>query len=99
MTALLSIRGLRLDVPTPGGARTILDGVDLDVAAGECVGVLGESGAGKSSLAGLLLGLPPRGAPCFAAAVRSRSSSRTRAAAVARSLSLLRGRRRRSGGR
>ena len=62
MTALLSIRGLRLTVPTPAGARVILDGVDLDVAPGECVGVLGESGAGKSSLVSLLLGLPPRGA-------------------------------------
>ena len=36
--------------------RTILQGIDLEIRPGEHVAIVGESGAGKSSLAGLLLG-------------------------------------------
>jgi ATP-binding cassette subfamily B protein len=38
------------------GGHTILSGVDLHIAAGEHVAIVGASGAGKSSLVGLLLG-------------------------------------------
>jgi len=38
------------------GGHPILEGIDLQVAPGEHVGVVGASGAGKSSLVGLLLG-------------------------------------------
>ncbi len=38
------------------GGHAILNGVDLEIAAGSHVAVVGSSGAGKSSLAGLLLG-------------------------------------------
>ncbi|HYY17707.1 MAG TPA: ATP-binding cassette domain-containing protein, partial [Streptosporangiaceae bacterium] len=34
-----------------------LDGVDLDVAAGQIHGLIGPNGAGKTTLLGLLLGL------------------------------------------
>lgn len=37
--------------------RTVLDGVDFDVAVGECLAILGRSGAGKSVLLRLLTGL------------------------------------------
>jgi ABC-type glutathione transport system ATPase component len=41
-----------------GAARFVaLDGVSLSVARGECVGVIGESGSGKSSLARVIAGL------------------------------------------
>jgi ATP-binding cassette subfamily B protein len=46
------------------GGHSILEEVDLDVQPGEHFAVVGESGAGKSSLVGLLLGwhAPERGA-------------------------------------
>lgn len=39
------------------GARTVVDDVSLSVSAGEAVGLVGESGAGKSTILALLLGL------------------------------------------
>lgn len=45
---------VRLDYP--GGRRPALDGADFRIAAGETVALVGESGAGKSSVLALLLG-------------------------------------------
>jgi ABC-type transport system involved in cytochrome bd biosynthesis fused ATPase/permease subunit len=44
------------DVTVEAGGHTVLDAVDLAVAPGEHVAIVGASGAGKSSLVGLLLG-------------------------------------------
>jgi ATP-binding cassette subfamily B protein len=44
------------DVVVHAGGHTLLDGVSLDIPAGSHVAVVGASGAGKSSLVGLLLG-------------------------------------------
>ncbi len=56
-TPVLSVRGVTRTYDTASGGLTVLKGVDLDVMAGEVVGLIGPSGSGKSSLlhaAGLL---------------------------------------------
>ena len=62
MTELLSVRGLRVDFVTDGGVAQVLDGINLDVARGEVVGLVGESGCGKTTLARAILGVLPAGA-------------------------------------
>jgi oligopeptide/dipeptide ABC transporter ATP-binding protein len=62
MTALLSVRGLRVRLPTALGLVTVVDGIDYDVAMGEVVGIAGESGSGKTISVLALLDLLPAGA-------------------------------------
>jgi putative ABC transport system ATP-binding protein len=51
---------LRLSAVTKRfGARTVLDAVSLEIAAGEYVAVIGESGIGKSTLLNVVAGLEP----------------------------------------
>lgn len=52
---MLSLRG----VTKRFGARSVLDGISLDVGAGEYVAVIGESGIGKSTLLNIIAGLEP----------------------------------------
>jgi peptide/nickel transport system ATP-binding protein len=58
---VLSIRDLTVDIPTRHGTLRPVDGVSYDIAAGEILGVVGESGAGKSMAGNAVIGLlsPP----------------------------------------
>jgi len=60
---LLRIRALCVNYPAPHGRLTgsvaALAGVDIDVAAGECLGLVGESGSGKTAILLSILGLLP----------------------------------------
>jgi len=60
-TPLLEVRNLRIEFPTRRGTLIAVDDVSLSIAAGEVLGVVGESGAGKSLTGAAIFGLlePP----------------------------------------
>jgi peptide/nickel transport system ATP-binding protein len=59
--ALLDVRHLRIEFPTRRGILTAVDDVSFEIAPGEVLGVVGESGAGKSLTGAAIIGLlePP----------------------------------------
>jgi peptide/nickel transport system ATP-binding protein len=62
MTApLLEVKNLRVEFPTRRGTLVAVDDVSLHINAGEVLGVVGESGAGKSMTGTAIIGLlePP----------------------------------------
>ncbi len=58
---LLQVRNLRVEFPTRRGTLLALDDISFDIAPGEVLGVVGESGAGKSLTGAAIIGLlePP----------------------------------------
>ncbi|MCX7799877.1 MAG: ABC transporter ATP-binding protein [Fimbriimonadales bacterium] len=64
---LLEVRSLVVEFEGPGGKFRALDGVDLEIRPGESVGLVGESGCGKTTLARVILGLdrPSHGSVVF----------------------------------
>ncbi len=58
---LLEVRHLRVEFPTRRGTLVALDDVSFTISAGEVLGVVGESGAGKSMTGAAIIGLlePP----------------------------------------
>ena len=57
-SALLTVNAVRKSFPKPDGAELlVLDGVNLQLAEGQIVGLLGRSGSGKSTLLRLIAGL------------------------------------------
>src|SRR5512144_1173178 len=58
---LLEVSHLRVEFPTRRGTLVALDDISFDIAPGEILGVVGESGAGKSLTGAAIIGLldPP----------------------------------------
>ncbi|MEU4449297.1 dipeptide/oligopeptide/nickel ABC transporter permease/ATP-binding protein [Actinosynnema sp. NPDC023926] len=59
--ALLSVRDLAVSYGAGTSAVDVVRGVDLDVSEGEVVGLVGQSGSGKSQTAFSVLGILPEG--------------------------------------
>ena len=58
---LLQVKNLRIEFPTRRGTLVAVDDISFDIAAGEVLGLVGESGAGKSLTGAAVIGLlePP----------------------------------------
>ena len=70
----LVVDGLRISI----GGRTAVDGVSFEVPDGARVGLIGESGSGKSLTALAVLGLLPDGAAATGSIRWRRADSRAR---------------------
>jgi len=55
--AMLAVEDLHVYFPTPRGTVKAVDGIDLRLAKGETLGLVGESGCGKSTVARTIVGL------------------------------------------
>ena len=60
MTALLAVEDLSLGFATEAGFASVLDRVSLSIERGRVLGLVGESGCGKTTLARAILGVLPR---------------------------------------
>jgi peptide/nickel transport system ATP-binding protein len=60
LSALLEVRGLRTSFSTDGGIVTAVDGVSFALQPGRTLGLVGESGCGKSVTALSIMGLAAR---------------------------------------
>jgi peptide/nickel transport system permease protein len=60
-TSLLEVRGLSIAFAQGNGMITVVQDVSFDLAPGEALGIVGESGCGKSVTTRALLGLLPSG--------------------------------------
>ncbi len=74
MAALLDVKELSVELPTPGGWVRPVQQVSLTLRTGESLGLVGESGSGKTMLALALVGLLPQGARRSGQAWFSRSN-------------------------
>lgn len=61
-TALMSVTDLAVSFTSKEGVVRVVEDVSFDVQPGECIGIVGESGCGKSITGAALLGLLPRNA-------------------------------------
>ena len=93
--ALLEIRNLSVTFATSAGPFKAVDGVDLDVDAGEVVAIVGESGSGKSVAMLAVMGLLPNTATvtadrlAFAGTELTQLGTRQRRAVIGRDLAMI----------
>jgi ABC-type lipoprotein export system ATPase subunit len=76
---MITLRGVSKTVQSGGRPLTILHPLDLDVADGKCLAIIGPSGSGKSTLLGLTSPrwMKMRSRGCAARRLGSSSSSST----------------------
>jgi len=67
---ILEVRGLKLTIRTDEGPAKILDHIDFTLERGSILGIVGESGCGKSTVIRAILGILPAGAQIEAGTVR-----------------------------
>ncbi len=70
--ALLEVRDLRLEYATDGGPLLAVDGISFDIEERQALGIIGESGSGKTSLAIALMRVLPRNATLVGGTMRFR---------------------------
>ncbi len=69
---LLAIRHLRVEIPSPRGRVVAVEDVDIEIDAGEIVGIVGESGCGKTLTAYSSMDLLPAAAEQVRGSIRFR---------------------------
>jgi len=67
---ILEVRGLKLAIRTDEGVARVLDHIDFTLEAGHILGIVGESGCGKSTVIRAILGILPQGARVEAGDIR-----------------------------
>jgi peptide/nickel transport system ATP-binding protein len=70
MSAILEVRHIRLAIKTDEGVAKILDHIDFALETGRILGIVGESGCGKSTIVRAILGILPAGARIEAGTIR-----------------------------
>jgi len=70
MESVLELRGLSITAATSFGRQILVDDIDLAVGRGEIVGLIGESGSGKTTTVRSILGLMDRNVSISAGEVR-----------------------------
>jgi peptide/nickel transport system ATP-binding protein len=67
---ILQVRGLRLSIKGDEGLAKILDHIDFALECGRILGIVGESGCGKSTIIRAIIGILPAGARVEAGTIR-----------------------------